>query len=127
MLQQGNFSWIADSITAFDKLKHVLATTPVLALPDFTKQFVVELDVSGIGIGDVLCQEGHPITYLSKALSGRNLDLSIYDKEMLAIVFAVQNWRHYFLGQQFRIMIDHKPIKHFLEQHILTPQQQNGL
>lgn len=122
MLQQGNFSWTPESLAAFTNLKHALTTTPVLALPDFTKQFVMETDASGIGIGAVLSQDGHPIAYLSKALSGRNLSLFTYDKEMLTIVFAVQNWRPYLLGQQFRIVTDHKPIKFFLEQRITTPQ-----
>ena len=127
MLKQGSFSWSPDSIQAFNALKHVLSSTPVLALPDFSKQFVVELDASGSGIGAVLSQDGHPIAYLSKALSDRHMGLSTYDKEMLAIVFAVQQWRPYLLGQHFRILTDHQPIKHFLEQRITTPQQQKWL
>ncbi|KAM1111179.1 hypothetical protein ACFX19_010480 [Malus domestica] len=112
---------------AFQALKNMLATAPVLALPDFSKQFVVETDASGTGIRVVLSQDGHPIAYFSKALSGRNLGLSTYDKEMLAIAFAVQHWRPYLLGQHFRIITDHQPIKHFLEQRITTPQQQHWL
>lgn len=46
---------------------------------------------------------------------------------MLAIVFYVQHWRPYLLGQQFRIVTDHKTIKYFLEQRITTPQQQKWL
>lgn len=115
MLQQENFSWNTDSIVAFDKLKQALASTPILDLLDFTKQFVVETYASSIGISVFLCQDGHPITYLSKALSRCNLDLSTLDKEMLAIVFTVQNWRPYLHGQQFRIVTNHKPIKYFLE------------
>ncbi|KAM2039508.1 hypothetical protein ACFX1T_012941 [Malus domestica] len=91
MLKQGNFLWTVDTLTAFSNLKHALATTPVLALPNFSKQFVVETNALGTGIGAVLCQNGHPIAFLSKALFGQNLDFPTYDKEMLAIVFAVQN------------------------------------
>ncbi|KAM2238353.1 hypothetical protein ACFX1S_013617 [Malus domestica] len=123
MLQHINFSWNTDSLIAFEKLKQALISVPALALSNFTKQFVVETDASNLGIGLVLCQERHPIAYLSKPLSGRNLHLSIYDKEMLAVVFVVQNWRHYLLGQQFRIVTDRKPLKHFLEQCITTLQQ----
>nr|XP_028945303.1 uncharacterized protein LOC114819816 [Malus domestica] len=127
MLKQGSFSWSTDSLKAFEALKQVLSTTSVLALPDFTKPFVVETDASGNGIGAILSQEGHPIAYLSKSLSGRTLQLFTYDKEMLAIVFAVQHWCHYLLGQHFRIITDHQPLKHFLEQRITTPQQQKWL
>ncbi|KAB2612816.1 ATP-dependent RNA helicase ddx18 [Pyrus ussuriensis x Pyrus communis] len=95
MLKQGSFSWSPDSIKAFEALKHVLSTTPVLAVPDFSKQFVIEIDALSSGIRAVLSQDGHPITYLSKTLT---LGLSTYDKEMLAIVFAMQHWCPYLLG-----------------------------
>ncbi|XP_070667481.1 uncharacterized protein [Malus domestica] len=52
MLKQGNFLWTVDTLTAFSNLKHALATTPVLALPNFSKQFVVETNALGTGIAD---------------------------------------------------------------------------
>ncbi|KAL2245946.1 UNVERIFIED_CONTAM: Retrovirus-related Pol polyprotein from transposon 17.6 [Sesamum indicum] len=72
--------------------------SPVLALLDFTKPFVVETDASGRGIGAVLMQEGRPIAYLSKALEPKNLGLSTYEKEFLALLLAVTKWKHYLQG-----------------------------
>ena len=56
-------------------------TTPVLAVPDFSKQFVLETDASDLGIGAVLMQDQHHVAYLSKALGPRNQALSVYEKE----------------------------------------------
>ncbi|XP_061993693.1 uncharacterized protein LOC133711607 [Rosa rugosa] len=127
MLKLGGFQWTAASETAFEALKEALMNTPVLALPDFTKKFVIECDASGIGIGAILSQEGHPIAYLSKALAPRHVALSVYDKEMLAVVYAVQQWRPYLLGRHFSIYTDHRTIQYFLEQKISTPTQQKWL
>ncbi|KAH9671466.1 hypothetical protein KPL70_017386 [Citrus sinensis] len=98
MLKQDSFTWSPTTEAAFDELRQAMASTPVLALPNFTKPFSIECDASSRGIGAVLMQEGRPLAYISKALSGKNLAMSTYDKEMLAIVFAVQKWRPYLMG-----------------------------
>lgn len=96
----------------------------MLALPDFAKDFTVETDASGVGIGAILMQEGHPIAYISKALSPKYQGLSVYEKELLAILLAVKKWYHYLQCQRFIILTDHQSLKYLLEQKLTTPTQQ---
>ncbi|KAL0329017.1 UNVERIFIED_CONTAM: Retrovirus-related Pol polyprotein from transposon [Sesamum radiatum] len=99
----------------------------VLALLDFSKEFIIDTDASGERIGAVLQQQGRPTTYISKALTGKKLSLSVYEKEMMAIVVAVQKWRPYLIGRHFTIKTNHQSLKYLLEQRISTPSQQKWL
>lgn len=112
---------------AFLQLKEAMSNTPILAMPDFSKPFVVETDASYHGIGAVLMQEGQSLAFLSKALSSKHLGLSTYEKELLAVIMATQKWRTYLLGQKFIIKIDHEALKHFMEQKLTTILQQKWL
>jgi hypothetical protein len=124
LLKKNSFTWIPVVAQAFQTLKMAMCTTPVLALPDFTKTFVLECVASGKGIGVVLMQEGRPLAFTSKQLSERNLGKSIYEKEMLAIMHVVDLWLPYLLGQHFQIKTDHQSLKYFLEQRISSLEQQ---
>jgi hypothetical protein len=68
LLSNKSFSWNDQAVEAFHLLKEAMVSTPVLALPDFTKPFVIETDACDSGVGAVLMQQGHPIAYMSKAL-----------------------------------------------------------
>lgn len=127
MLRKDGFVWSTEAEKAFETLKDALTTTPILALPDFTKDFVIECDASNGGIGAILSQDRHPIAYLSKALSPKHRSLSVYDKEMMAVVRAVEHWRPYLLGRKFKILTDHQTIRYFLEQRITTTTQEKWL
>ena len=69
-----------------------MTRTPVLALPNFQEPFTIETDACHDGIGAVLMQQGQPIAYLSKALGEKHKALSIYEKEFLALIMAVERW-----------------------------------
>jgi hypothetical protein len=111
LLKKNSFTWTPVADQAFQTLKIAMCTTPVLDLPDFTKTFVLECDASGKGIGVVLMQEGRPLAFMSKQLSEKNLGKPIYEKEMLAILHAVELWHPYLLGQRFQIKTDHQSLK----------------
>ena len=126
LLKKNSFSWNPMAQVAFEKLKSAMTSAPVLALPDFTKPFVVEADASGEGIRDVLMQEGHPLAFLSKALSPKHQALSTYEKEFMAVVLAVEKWRPYLLGRHFVIKTDHYSLKYLMEQKITTAFRASG-
>lgn len=89
------FLWTQEQDIAFHCLKNKLSQAPVLALPDFSKPFVLETDACDQGIGAVLMQGGHPLAYVSKALGPQTRGLSTYEKEYLAILMVVDHWRAY--------------------------------
>ncbi|XP_019184593.1 PREDICTED: uncharacterized protein LOC109179543 [Ipomoea nil] len=127
MLKKDAFQWCEESETAFETLKQTLCSAPVLTLPDFDKEFVVEADSCYKGMGAVLMQEGKPIAYFSKGFGAKHLGLSIYEKECLSIINAVDKWRSYLIGRPFIIKTDHQSLKFLLEQKITTAMQQKGL
>lgn len=121
------FIWTTDTEAAFQALKHALVSAPVLSLPDFDKQFVIETDACDVGIGAVLSQQGHPLAYVSRALGPRNRALSVYEKEYLAILLAVEQWRSYLQLGKFLIKTDHQSLTHLTDQRLHTEWQQKML
>ena len=120
MLKKGNLNWTPAALSAFQQLKAALMSTPVLALPNFSYP---ETDACNNGIGAVLMQFGRPIAFLSKALAPTHRGLSTYEKELLAILMAVNKWRHYLYGRAFIIRTDHQSLKYLMEQGITTALQ----
>lgn len=104
---------------AFNFLKHKLALPPVLALPDFLKPFQVSVDACSVGIEAVLSQESHPIEYFSEKLSEPSQKWSTYEQELYSSVRALHYWKHYLIGKEFILLMDHYSLK-FLhsEKHI---------
>ena len=107
---------------AFEKLKYLLTHTPVLQVPNFTQPFfvVVVTDASGSGIGDVLMQNDHPIAYESRKLKNSEEKYSVYDKELLAVVHALDMWNHHLMGSEVLIKTDQQEIKNLLNQSFIS-------
>ena len=93
----------------------------VLSLPDFNTTFFTKADASVVGVGVVLMQKGHPLVFLSKALGPKSRGLSTYEKEYLAVILAVQQWRYYLQHTEFIILTDHKSLTQLNEQRLHTP------
>lgn len=121
------FQWTSEAQSAFDSLKQALSSAPVLALPNFDLPFTVETDASGVGMGAVLSQLGHPIAFFSKAFNPKLLRSSTYVRELFAITSAVKKWRQYLLGHHFTIVTDHRSLKELVNQVIQTPEQHTYL
>ena len=127
LLTKKGFNWSEQAQTVFDLLKEAMVNTPVLALPDFNRPFWIETDACDTGIGAVLVQDGHPVAYLSKALGVRNQRLSIYEKEFLAVMMAVEKWRPYLQLAPFVIVTDHKSLYHLGDQQLETEIQRKAM
>ena len=108
------FVWSKKENDTFEKLKSKLISEPVLVLPDLSKPFGIQCDVCGHSLGAVLLQEGNAIAYESKILNDHKKNLGIYEKELLAILHALDTWKHYLLGTPFILLMDHQNLKYFL-------------
>jgi len=124
LTKKNGFNWTNESSMAFQRLKAALLSVPVLHLPNFAQPFTVECDASSLGVGAILIQDNHPVAYFSKGFSFSNRIKSTYDRELLAVVLALQKWKHYLLGHHFFIKTDHYSLKYLMQQRITTPEQQ---
>ncbi|CAF1143378.1 unnamed protein product, partial [Brachionus calyciflorus] len=107
--------WTEECARAFKILKERLCGENVLALPNFEKPFIVETDACDLGIGGVLSQEcekiTRPVAFYSKTLSPAEQKYSTSEKELLAIVKTVENFKYFLFGRTFKIVTDHQPLK----------------
>lgn len=121
MTKRLQFKWSEEGELTFQKLKKVMMSTPVLALPDFEISFKVHTDASDVGIGVILVQKGCTLEILSKALGIKKVEWSVSVKEMMVVVEAMRIWLPYLMERKFYIITDQQPLKHLLKKWIATP------
>ena len=117
------WDWTGRCQDAFEKLKHSLAEAPLLRTPDEKKPYEVITDGSDYGLGAVLLQEGYPIAFESRKLNSAELNYTVTEKEMLAVVHALRVWRCYLEGAQFTVFTDHVSNTFFQTQPSLSRRQ----
>ena len=104
---------------AFNSLRQHVAKAPVLRLPDYSKQFILQTDASNRGLGAILLQEEeglrHPIAYASRKLLSREQNHATIERECLAIVWAMQKFQNFLYGQHFLLEVDHEPLKYLTQ------------
>lgn len=108
------YRWTAQQEDAFDKLKVALTTAPVLQYPDFMRPFIVTTDASDKAIGAILSQgevgDDLPICYASRTLNKAERNYTTTEKELLAIVWGIAQFRPYVYGTRFTVVTDHQPL-----------------
>jgi reverse transcriptase-like protein/integrase-like protein/chromodomain-containing protein len=112
------FIWSQECQNAFDTLKRMISSAPVLSHVDQSKPFVVETDASDFALGAVLLQEDRdgdlrPCAYFSHALGPAERNYTTYEKELLAIKAAFEEWRHYLQGgsHPVKVLSDHQGLE----------------
>jgi len=125
------WTWSGREQTAFEDLKMAVTTALVLMSPQDSEPFWVEADSSDFTTGAVLSQQStadrkwHPVAFYSKSLSSMERNYEIHDKEMLAIICVLEEWRHFLEGATHPVEIwtDHKNLEYFMTAKKLNRRQ----
>ena len=122
------WSWTSSHDKAFEEVKHLLTVAPVLAYFDPSKELSIQCNASAQGLGAALLQEGRPLAYASRALSDTETRYATIEKEMLAIVFALEKWHQYTFGRPLTVYSDHKPLEAIMKKPLdRAPKRLQGM
>lgn len=124
--------WTERQEMVFQDLKHMLVTAPVLVYPDFSRPFVVITDASDVAVGAVLqqddeCGDRHAVAYFSRKLKGAEVNWTTTEKEAIAQVLALKEWRCFLEGSTFLLQTDHHPLIFLQSQPELSRMQARWL
>src|SRR6202158_5841600 len=118
------FKWTEKQEAAFTELKQAVSTAPVLIVLDPNQPYVVVTDASGFAIGAALCQDHgngqQPCAYISRKMNNHEVNYPVHEQELLAIIHALREWRHYLHGNQFTVVTDHRSLQYLQTQPHLS-------
>lgn len=121
------FEWRSEQQQSFDALKAAISSAPVLIVADDTQPYVVTTDASGFAIGATLSQDQgnglQPIAFMSRKMNSAEQNYPVHEQELLAVVSALKEWRHYLHGRKFRIITDHQSLRYLSTQPNLSSRQ----
>ena len=117
--RQNGFLWTAECDQAFNQLKCVLTSSPILGYPRNDSEFLLDCDCSGYGMGAVLSQKQdgveRVISYFSKSLTKAERNYCVTRRELLAVMTAIKHYHHYLFGTKFTIRTDHSALRWLLK------------
>ena len=124
------WNWGEEQEAVFKELKRVFTIRPVLVVPDLDKEMRVKADASEYATGEVLSikcgdKKWRPVAFISKSLNEAERNYKIHDREMLAIIRCLKEWRYLLKGTQgrFEIWSNHKNLKYFMSSQKLNRRQ----
>ena len=112
------WQWAHEHDAALESLKNALIRAPSLKFYDQHKPLTIQADASKDGLGACLLQDGCPLSYASRALSGTEQNYAQIEKELLAIVFAAKRFHQYIYGKTVTVQSDHKPLEVIFKKHL---------
>lgn len=126
------FRWTNECQSSFEKLKGFLTSAPCLSLFSTDRKTRVVCDASQYAVGAVLEQlhdddQWHPTEFFSKRLNSAQCNYSATEREMLAVIMALERWRQYLVGIEFTVLTDHASLVYLLEQSKLSRRQARWL
>ncbi len=117
--------WSSEAEGASRDLKRHFTSAPILSVPDPERPFVVEVDASDVGVGDILSQRGEDCRMRLHVSSEAERNYHVGDRELLAVKLALEEWRHWLEGTQhpFQVLTDHKNLEYLQQAKRLNPRQ----
>ena len=120
------FNWNKNHETELSSLLKIISSAPVLKPYNPNGEVLIQTDASKDGLGCVLLQDGHPVSYASRTLASNEQKWAQIEKELLAIVFACSRFHLFLYGREFTVHSDHKPLENLFKRDIddVTPRLQ---